>query len=68
EVFKIVKRIRRDFLPAKYSQSHKEVFIVKNILLYWIIDVYQHFLPGIITDIILKIKGKKPRVLALYCI
>ncbi|GBN77358.1 hypothetical protein AVEN_189681-1, partial [Araneus ventricosus] len=66
EAFKIVKRIRQDFFPQKYCQSHKKVKIVKDTFLYWIVDVYEHFLPGIIIDIILRIKGKKPRVLATY--
>ncbi|XP_055943924.1 fatty acyl-CoA reductase 1-like isoform X2 [Argiope bruennichi] len=66
EINKSWNQICQNFHPTKCLPKYKRITVIKNKFLFLIASINKHLLPGIIADIILKIKGEEPSVFATY--
>lgn len=66
EAFKQVVERQRDICPLENGLWYPYVRVVTNPWLYKLAIFFYHLLPGYILDILLRLKGKKPRLIKLY--
>lgn len=66
DAFMTVVEKQRDICPLENALWYPFVRVVTNPWLYKLAIFFYHLLPGYILDIILRLKGKKPRLTKLY--